>query len=106
MQNASKKIAFTVRVNEKTKQKADLVAERLGISLTSAINMFVEQFVRDEAMPFKPSLRQSEPLREEDLDPKLVTLLNQRVAESLDKPGLSVAEFEAFYDHHQGGKAH
>lgn len=101
MEKQESKTSFTIRVNSQTKSKADQIASKLGISLTAAINMFVEQFVRDEGMPFKPTTVRLSPYHEDDLDADFVTMLKRRVTESLSEPGMSVAELQQAYDYHQ-----
>lgn len=44
------------RTDEATKQAASEVFEVLGIDMSSALNMFLKQTVRDQALPFTPSV--------------------------------------------------
>ncbi|KRK87224.1 hypothetical protein FC99_GL001048 [Levilactobacillus koreensis JCM 16448] len=37
------------------KQKAEQVANSLGIDLTGAVNMFISQMIKENGMPFKPT---------------------------------------------------
>jgi len=50
---------FTFRINSKLKSDAEKLYSELGINLTSAINLFLHQSVRDKEMPFKPSMREA-----------------------------------------------
>jgi len=43
------------RINSKLKNDADRLFAELGLNMTSAINMFIRQSVRDKEIPFKPS---------------------------------------------------
>ncbi|MFD0896597.1 type II toxin-antitoxin system RelB/DinJ family antitoxin [Loigolactobacillus binensis] len=102
MQETNKKVSFTIRVNAQTKKKADQVAESLGISLTAAINMFVEQFAREKGMPFTPTANLHEhTYSEAELELMFVDLLKQRVKNAIDQPGLPGADLTARYVQHR-----
>lgn len=45
--------AITIRVDDETKQKADILFDELGISMSSAINVFLKQAVRYGGIPFE-----------------------------------------------------
>jgi addiction module RelB/DinJ family antitoxin len=63
MQNTPKKEIFNVRVDRNIKAQAELVAETMGISLASAVNMFLSQFAHDGGMPFTPTIKTAYPAR-------------------------------------------
>ena len=44
---------FSARVNKVIKEKADNLFESLGIDTNTAINMFLEKCVKEQAIPFK-----------------------------------------------------
>lgn len=44
------------RTDEATKQAANEVFDILGIDMSTALNMFLKQTVRDQALPFSPSV--------------------------------------------------
>ncbi|WP_373891718.1 type II toxin-antitoxin system RelB/DinJ family antitoxin [Weissella confusa] len=98
MAHALDKTAFTLRINSDTKTKADELAERMGISLTSAINLCVEQFVHDGGFPFQPTTKENHPLSEKDIDPKFMAELIQLVEDAKKKPGLSTSEIETMFE--------
>lgn len=52
MENAN----VTIRMNKQLKKQADQIFEELGMSFTTAINLFVRQYVRDRRIPFAISL--------------------------------------------------
>lgn len=97
MENADQKTAFTVRVNAATKEKADAVAEKLGITLTAAINLFVEQFARDEALPFQPTTK-PHVYTEAELDPAFVKSLKHQMLVAENEPGYTVDQVSALLD--------
>ncbi|WP_203641222.1 type II toxin-antitoxin system RelB/DinJ family antitoxin [Levilactobacillus andaensis] len=49
------KIRLTIRMDLVRKQKAEQVANSLGIDLTGAVNMFISQIIKENGMPFKPT---------------------------------------------------
>lgn len=55
---------ITVRIDDKTKKEAESILKELGISTSSAINIFYRQIIRDKALPFTPSLAEKEPVKE------------------------------------------
>ena len=59
MNNKSTNISF--RVNKDLKLQADELFKNLGINTSSAINMFLSQCVREQALAIKPSMISPEP---------------------------------------------
>ncbi len=59
----SKSVSMSLRVDENIKNKADTLFKKLGLNTSSAINMFLTQCVRNQALPFTPSLN-CEPSKE------------------------------------------
>jgi len=49
------KTRLTIRMDLDRKQKAEQVAKNLGIDLTSAVNLFISQMIKENGIPFKPS---------------------------------------------------
>ena len=47
-------VAMNVRVDKNLKEQATELYNDLGLSLSSAINMFLRQSVRENGLPFKP----------------------------------------------------
>ena len=71
-----KSVNVTFRVDEETKKQADLLFDDLGMSLSTAFNIFLRQSIREQALPFAVSRRVPNPVtlaaldaaeREEDL---------------------------------------
>jgi DNA-damage-inducible protein J len=46
---------LSIRIEEKTKREARKTLEALGLDLSSAVNMFLNQVVIEQGIPFKPS---------------------------------------------------
>ena len=47
-----KSVNVTVRIDEELKKQADLLFDDLGMSLSTAFNIFLRQSVREQQMPF------------------------------------------------------
>lgn len=47
---------INVRVDEKTKKEAEELFERLGLTMSAAMNVFLKQAVREQGIPFSISL--------------------------------------------------
>lgn len=47
-------VAMNIRVDKNLKEQATELYNDLGLSLSSAINMFLRQSIRDNGFPFKP----------------------------------------------------
>ncbi len=46
---------LSVRIEEKTKKEAAKTLEALGLDLSTAVKMFLNQVVIEQGIPFKPS---------------------------------------------------
>lgn len=52
-------INVTIRMDEDLKKQADILFNELGLSLSTAFNIFVRQAVREQSIPFVISKNQS-----------------------------------------------
>ncbi|MFA6608502.1 MAG: type II toxin-antitoxin system RelB/DinJ family antitoxin [Candidatus Paceibacterota bacterium] len=46
---------LSIRIEEKAKKEAQKTLKLLGLDLSSAVNMFLNQVVAEQGIPFKPS---------------------------------------------------
>ena len=44
-----------VRIDEATKRQAQLIFNDMGLDISTAVNMFIKQVVRNRSFPFLPS---------------------------------------------------
>jgi len=51
-----KQINVNIRMEKDIKERADALFNALGFNLTTAINTFVKQALREQAIPFQPKL--------------------------------------------------
>ncbi|WP_158727544.1 type II toxin-antitoxin system RelB/DinJ family antitoxin [Levilactobacillus enshiensis] len=66
MQNVEKD-RISIRIDRDRKEAAQKVFNEMGLDLGTAINMFLAQSIRDQALPFQPSVygqRLSQALKE------------------------------------------
>ena len=45
-----------VRVDEKTKREVEILFNKLGMNISTAVNMFFKQALMEEALPFQPKV--------------------------------------------------
>lgn len=51
-------INVTIRMDKELKEQADILFDELGLSLSTAFNVFVRQAVREQSIPFAISKNQ------------------------------------------------
>lgn len=56
MANISNAINMSFRVDKELKSKADKLFKNLGMNTSVALNMFLTQSVREQSIPFIPSM--------------------------------------------------
>ena len=56
MTNMSNAINMSFRVDKELKKQADALFKNLGINTSAALNMFLTQSVREQCIPFVPSM--------------------------------------------------
>ena len=59
-------VSATIKIDESLKKDSQKLFAAMGLTLSSAITIFFSQAVRDQGLPFKPTLRtNSHPLSDE-----------------------------------------
>lgn len=53
-------VSTNINIDSQTKKEAVEVLNELGMNLSTAVNIFLKQLVREKALPFKPSLYQEQ----------------------------------------------
>ncbi len=56
----AKTATLSIRIEPKTKSRAEKIFAKLGISLSEAVNMFFCQTINERALPFRPQLDRPE----------------------------------------------
>lgn len=75
---ATNTVNLSVRLDAELKREADELLSSLGMNMTTAINLFLKQTVRNQAIPFSISM---------NTVPNPETLAAMREALDLEKPG-------------------
>ena len=75
---ATKTVNLSVRLNARLKKEAEELFADLGMNMSTAINLFLKQTVRNQAIPFSISM---------NTVPNPDTLAAMREALELEKPG-------------------
>jgi len=91
----AQQINVNIRMDKDTKERADILFNALGFNLTTAINTFVKQALREQAIPFQPKLSQrpSDSFTEEYYRKDLAKELRRAWIEKLNKAiDLSLSE--------------
>ena len=57
---ANKPANVTLRIDPEIKQQADALFSTLGMSLSTAFNVFIRQALREGRLPFQPSVAKAE----------------------------------------------
>ncbi len=55
--NAQNDVRVTIRVDKNLKERADSLFERLGMNMTTALNVFLRKAVDEESIPFPVSIK-------------------------------------------------
>lgn len=58
MANISNAINMSFRVDKTLKEEADTLFKNLGMNTSVALNMFLTQCVREQQLPFNPSMKE------------------------------------------------
>ena len=57
--------AYTIRIDNETKNQFDRLCEMLGMSVSTAVNLFIRKSIREQAIPFRLDLRNSSSIMDE-----------------------------------------
>ena len=49
--------AMSIRLSDEDKKQADILFKEMGLTINSAINMFIKQCIRKQGLPFTPSVK-------------------------------------------------
>ena len=66
---------ISIRMDEDLRKEADEILDELGLNMSSAVNIFVKQLVRQGGLPFTPTLETRQTLENRRRD-RLNSLMN------------------------------
>lgn len=75
---------LNIRIDKKVKQQADLIFDEMGINLSTAVNIFVRQVIKNKGIPFRISTKEDENAlnldKEDERLPSLASTATQKDA--------------------------
>lgn len=88
MANISNAINMSFRVDKKRKEQADDLFKNLGMNTSVALNMFLTQCVREQSIPFIPSM--------EIPNARLISAMEE--AEAIESGKIKAKKYKSFKD--------
>ena len=89
----NKNANLSIRVDLEVKKEAENILNYLGLSMSSAINMFLKQIVINRGLPFEVKIPNLPPFIEDLSQEELMNLLE----EADNGKGISLEEFKKKY---------
>jgi DNA-damage-inducible protein J len=91
---------LTISIDEDIRHDAENLFDNLGLTLSSAINMFFRQAVREQAIPFPIKAKTAEEKYSEYFTPQTVESIKKSIAQAErgDLITFSMTELEAMED--------
>ena len=86
-------VNITVRIDEETKREFDTFCENVGISITTAFNMFIKATLRNRELPFAVTDNESQNQARKELRDAFRTTQMQSVINGTDK--ITMEEIDA-----------
>ena len=88
---------ITIRIDEDIKKDAESLFAKLGLNMSSAVNVFFRQAVREQAMPFQIKVKTDEEKYNEYFNEYNMKILAESIAELKAGKGIikTMAELEA-----------
>jgi len=86
-------VNITVRIDEETKREFDTFCENVGISITTAFNMFIKATLRNRELPFAVTDNESQIQARKELRDAFRTTQMQSVINGTDK--ITMEEIDA-----------
>ena len=89
--------SLTVRINDDVKKDAEILFEKLGMSLSGAINIFFRQAIREQAVPFTIRAQTEEEKYNEYFNPHNMKILEESIEQAKNGQVIikTLAELEA-----------
>lgn len=96
----SQQINVNIRLDKDIKEQADSLFNELGFNLTTAVNAFIRQALRERAIPFKIEAKSAEEKYNEYFNPYNMKILMESIADLKAGKGIvkTMAELEAMVD--------
>jgi len=88
---------FTIRIDDDVKKEAEILFDKLGMSVSGAINIFFRQAIREQAIPFTISAKTKEEKYNEYFNPYNMKILLESIEQAKNGQVVTktLAELEA-----------
>ena len=88
---------ITIRIDEDIKKDAENLFAKLGLNISSAVNVFFRQAIREQAIPFQIKAKNGEEMYDEYFNEYNMKILAESIAELKAGKGIvkTMAELEA-----------
>jgi DNA-damage-inducible protein J len=88
---------ITVRIDDEIKREAETLFDKLGLSMSGAINVFFRQAIREQAMPFQIKATTAEEKYNEYFNPHNMKILMESIEQAKNGQMVTktLAELEA-----------
>ena len=96
-----KTASFQMRINPEIKQRAEDIYANCGMTLTDAINIFIQQSINVEGLPFLVTQSSKEALREQAITLLMAELKKGEDSVRSDADWVSEEEMLAEFGRHQ-----
>ena len=73
--------SMTIRIDDDVKKDVEVLFDKLGMSISGAINIFFRQAIREQAIPFTISAKTKEEKYDEYFNPYNMKILEESIAE-------------------------
>jgi len=73
---------ITIRIDEEIKREAETLFEKLGLSMSGAINVFFRQAIREQAIPFSIRAATAEDKYNEYFNPHNMKILMESIEQA------------------------
>lgn len=103
--NAPKTSTFQMRINPEVKNQAEAIFQRCGLTLTDAINVFIQQSMNAGGLPFIVTQDSREALRDQAIARLMQEIQAGRNSVQSDADWISEEEMLARFDLSAGGPA-
>ena len=88
---------ITIRIDDDIKKEAEILFNKLGLSMSSAVNVFFRQAIREQAIPFQIKAKTKEEKYNEYFNEYNMKILAESIAELKTGKGIikTIEELEA-----------
>ena len=74
--------SITIRIDDEVKREAETLFDKLGFSISAAINVFFRQAIRDQAIPFPIRAKTADEKYNEYFNPHNLKVLRESIAQA------------------------